>query len=110
MYHFCLYRVYVAVARLSPVAVSESCPSLWCESFPLQRSPLLQKTGTGAQGLSSCGSQTLVLGLRSRCNRAPLLPSTWNLPRPGIERVSSPWWVGSYPRATRDALIILLKP
>ena len=53
MYHFCLYRVYVAVARLSLVAVSESCPSLWCESFPLQRSPLLQKTGSGAQGLSS---------------------------------------------------------
>ena len=75
--YFWLRWVFVAVRRLSLVAVSGGYSSLWCMGFSLRWLLLLWSTGSRAQasvvvarGLSSCGSQALECRLSSCGARA----------------------------------------
>lgn len=51
---FWLHRVFVVMCRLSPVAASKGCSSLWCVGFSLQWLLLLQSMASvlGVHGLS----------------------------------------------------------
>ena len=68
--------VFIAASMLSLVAASRAGPWLWCAGFSSRWPLLLQSTGSGYMGFSSCGAWAyLFLGM-------------WNLPRAGIEPVS----------------------
>ena len=64
---FRLCWVFIAMHRLSLVALSRGYSSLWCTSFSLQWLLLLRNIGSKCIGFSSCGSQDLELGGFSSC-------------------------------------------
>ena len=74
---------------LSLVAASGGCSLLLCAGFSLRWLLLLQSTGSRHTGFSSCGSWALERRLSSCGAQAELLRSTWDLPGPGLEPVSS---------------------
>ena len=86
--YFWLQWVFVAARRLSLVAVSEGYSSLWCTGFSLWQLLLLQSTGSGCMGFSSCGSRALEHRLSSCGAWAQLLRGMWDLPGPGLKPVS----------------------
>ena len=55
--YFWLHWVFVAVRRLSLVAVSGGYSSLWCAGFSLWWLLPLQSTGSRCSGFSSCSTQ-----------------------------------------------------
>ena len=73
---------------LSLVAASGGYSSLQCTGFSLRWLLSLQSTGSGARGLSSCGSRALERRLSSCGARASLLRGMWDLPGPGLEPMS----------------------
>ena len=77
----------LVVVRGAPLQLRYAGLSLWWL-------PLLLSMGssyTAARQFSSCGPQDLERTLRS-CGAQACLPcSMWNLPRPGIKRVSPAW-------------------
>ena len=54
--YFWLCWVFVAACRLSLVAASGGCSSLWCVGFSLRWLLLLWSTGSRRTGFSSCGT------------------------------------------------------
>ena len=68
--YFWLRWVFVAVRRLSLVAVSGGYSSLRCAGFSLRWLLLLRSTGSRCMGFSSCGSQALERRLSSCGARA----------------------------------------
>ena len=94
LFYFLTVVDFVVAFRLSP-EVSRGYTSLWCSGFLWWWLFLLWSTGSRHAGfgscsmwLSSCGLQALEHGLSSCGTWAQLLCSMWDLPRPGIERVS----------------------
>ena len=87
--YFWLRWVFVAAHWLSLVAASGGYSSLRCTGFSLRWLLLLQSMGSRHTGFSSCGMRALELRLSSCGARAQLLGSMWDLPRPGLEPVSS---------------------
>ena len=87
LFYFWLHWVFVAVCRLL-VAVSGGYSSLRCTAFSLRWLLLLQSTGSGCAGFSSCGSRALECRLSSCGARAQLLHGMWDLPGPGLKPVS----------------------
>ena len=82
--------VFVAGAGFTLVAASGAYSLLLCARFSLRWLLSLQSTGSRVCGLqSSCGSQALEHRLNSGDAWAYLLRSISDLPRPGIEHVSS---------------------
>ena len=75
--YFFVWWVFIAVCRLSFIAVSGGYSLLSCVGFSLQWFLLL------SMGFSSCS-----VGLSSCNTWAQLLHSMWDLPIPGIEPVS----------------------
>ena len=68
---------FIAASMLSLAAASRTGPQLWCAGVSSRWHLLLQSTGSGCMGFSSCGVWAyLFLGM-------------WNLPGAGIEPVSS---------------------
>ena len=65
--YFWLHWVFVAVHKLSLVAVSRSYSSLWCAGVSLRWLLLLQSMGSRHAGFSSCGAVSVVVacGLQS---------------------------------------------
>ena len=63
--YFSLLWVFVAVRRLSLVAVSRGYSSLRCTGFSLRWLPLLRSMGSRRVGFSSCGSRALERRLSS---------------------------------------------
>ena len=59
--YFWLCWVFVAVCRLSLVAVSRGYSSLWCAGFSLSWLLLLRSTGSRRAGFSSCGTWASVV-------------------------------------------------
>ena len=85
---FWLRWVFVAAHGLSLVAASGGYSSLRCAGLSLRWPLPLQSMGSRHAGFSSCGSRAPEL--RLNCSAwAQLLCSTWDLPRPGLEPVSS---------------------
>ena len=79
-----LHWVFVAARGLSLVAASGGCSSLPCAGFSLQWLLLLQSTGSRRMGFSSCSAWAQQLWRTGLVVRG-----TWDLPRPGIEPMSS---------------------
>ena len=71
-----LHWVFVAVSRLSLVAVSGGYSLLQCAGFSLRWLLLSWSMGSRCSTFSSCGT------------RAQLLRGMWDLPGPGLEPVS----------------------
>ena len=55
-FYFWLRWVFIAMCRLSLVAASGGCSSLWCTGFSSQWLLLLWSTGPRRAGFSSCGT------------------------------------------------------
>ena len=85
--YFSLRWVFVAACRLSLVAASGGCSSLWCVCFSL-RWLCSQSMGSRRAGFSSCGSRALEHRLSSCGAQASLLCSMGDLPGPGLEPTS----------------------
>ena len=101
--YFWLHWVFLAVSRLSLVAVSRGYSSLWCTGFSLWCAGLslrwlllLRTTGPRRAGFSSCGMRALERRLSSCGAQAELLRSMWDLPGPGLEPMS-PALAGGFP-------------
>ena len=76
-------------AGFSLVATSRGYSSLQCAGFSLRWLLLLRSTGSRCADFSSCGSWALEHRLSSCGTRAQLFHGMWDLPRPGLEPVSS---------------------
>ena len=85
---FWLRWVFVAVHRLSLVAVSGGYSSLRCVGFSLRWLLLLRSTGSRHAGFSRCGSRALEHRLSSYWRTGLAAPRMWDLPGPGLEPVS----------------------
>ena len=59
MYLFWLCWIFIAAQAFLQLRRAGSTLSLWCMSFSSQWLLLLWSTGSGARGLSTCGSQAL---------------------------------------------------
>ena len=68
--YFWLHWVFIAVRRLSIVAVNGGYSLLWCTGFSLRWLLLLQSTGSSRAGFGSCGSWALECRLSSCGTRA----------------------------------------
>ena len=88
LFNFWLHWIFVAVHRLSLVAVSRGYSLLQYAGFSLWWLLLLWSTGSRHMGFSSCGSQVLERRLSSCGTQAQLLRGMWDLPRSGIEPMS----------------------
>ena len=62
---------------------------LWHTGFSLRWLFLLQSTDSRHRGFSSCGTRALERRLSSCDAQAQLLHGMWDIPRPGLEPVSS---------------------
>ena len=78
--YFWLCWVFIAARGLSLVVASGGYSLLRCVGFSLQWLLLLQSTGSGSAGFSSCGSRALEHSLSSCGAQALLLHGTWDLP------------------------------
>ena len=74
--YFWLRWVFVAVRRLSLVAVSGGCSPLWCPGFSLRWLLLLWSTGSRCAG-------SVVVAHRLSCSMG-----LWDLPGPGLQPFS----------------------
>ena len=86
--YFWLCWVFVAVQAFLQLQRAEATLWLRCTGFSLQWLLLLWSLGSGACGLSSCGSWAREHRLSSCGAQAVLLCRVWDVPGPGIEPVS----------------------
>ena len=75
--YFWLRWVFVAVCRLSLVAVSGGYSSLWCTGFSLWWLPLLWSTGSRCVGFSSCGTWAWQLWLVAQDSNPFKMSAHW---------------------------------
>ena len=88
MYLFWLCWIFIAAQAFLQLRRAGSTLSLWCMSFSSQWLLLLWSTGSGARGLSTCGSQAPEHRLSSCGAWASLLCGMLDIPGSGIEPVS----------------------